>query len=250
MQAPADLRDARSALFDDGFAVVPNVTDLKSIQRALTRVEDAAEVPDDGRVRRRAGKTFAVRQALAAVPELADLASGPELTALVRRALGTDSCVLVRSILFDKNPAANWAVPWHQDTTIAVRERLETPGFGPWSVKAGVVHVQPPASVLESMVTARVHLDDCDASNGALRVIPGSHREGILEPDRIAAWRTRGGEVTCECRAGDVLLMRPLLLHASFPAASPRHRRVLHLEFSASPLPNGLEWHQEDGSPS
>lgn len=49
----------------------------------------------------------------------------------------------VRALAFDKRPDANWAVGWHQDRTIAVRVRIETPGFGPWSVKGGVPQNPP-----------------------------------------------------------------------------------------------------------
>src|SRR5262245_7189469 len=76
---------------------------------------------------------------------------------------------VVRGLFFDKTPRANWKVSWHQDLTIAVRVRIEAPGFGPWSLKAGVVHVQPPAEILERMATVRLHLDDCSESNGPLR---------------------------------------------------------------------------------
>jgi hypothetical protein len=41
---------------------------------------------------------------------------------------------------------------------------------------------------------------------------------------------------------GGVLLMRPLLLHASSASQVPRHRRVLHIEWAAQELPGGLQW--------
>jgi ectoine hydroxylase-related dioxygenase (phytanoyl-CoA dioxygenase family) len=109
-------------------------------------------------------------------------------------------------------------------------------------VKARVRHVQPPLRVLEAMLTARIHLDDCLEDNGPLLVLPGSHRHGILSPDDIQDWRAKVPPVACPARAGDVLLMRPLLLHASSAAANPAHRRVVHLEFAATDLDGGLEW--------
>jgi ectoine hydroxylase-related dioxygenase (phytanoyl-CoA dioxygenase family) len=150
----------------------------------------------------------------------------------------------VRGIFFDKSAEANWLVTWHQDLTLAVRERCEVPGFGPWSVKEGVPHVQPPAECLQQMITVRLHLDDADESNGALRVLPGSHAQGRLSPEGIGEWRERVPEVTCVVRAGGALLMRPLLLHASGRSVSERHRRVLHLEYAGFDLPAGLEWHE------
>jgi len=148
----------------------------------------------------------------------------------------------VRAIFFDKNPEANWRVPWHQDLAIAVAGRNETPGFTGWSIKDDALHVHPPREILEGMLTLRLHLDDCDASNGALKVISGSHRHGKLGPDHIAQWTAGNKAVVCELSRGDALLMRPLLLHASSPAEKPRHRRVLHIEYAAHELPNGLKW--------
>lgn len=152
---------------------------------------------------------------------------------------------LTRSILFDKSPEANWDVTWHQDTTICVRERIETPGFGPWSIKDGRPHVRPPAAVLERMVTLRIHLDDCDRNNGALHVIPFSHRLGILNETQIVECVQKSAPEICEVPAGGIMIMRPLLLHASKKSTKPDRRRVLHLEFAIDDLPNGLSWNRE-----
>jgi ectoine hydroxylase-related dioxygenase (phytanoyl-CoA dioxygenase family) len=181
------------------------------------------------------------------VPAIRALVASPIIAALVKDRLAGNG-VLVRSIFFDKTPGANWLVPWHQDLSIAVRERREAPGFGPWSVKDGVPHVQPPLPILEDMLTLRLHLDDCDEANGALRVIPGSHRRGRLSATEIAELRTRNAETVCSARSGDALVMRPLLLHASAEAREVHHRRVVHLEYASSSLPHGLEW-AEHSSP-
>ena len=148
----------------------------------------------------------------------------------------------VRGILFDKTPDANWLVPWHQDLSIAVRERRYVPGFGPWSVKAGVHHVQPPGEILDQMLTVRIHLDACPAENGPLRVIPGSHRS-LLSPNELARRVNEESSVACCVEAGDALLMRPMLAHTSAPARIPAHRRVVHIEYAACELPGALEWH-------
>ncbi|PTY02018.1 phytanoyl-CoA dioxygenase [Verrucomicrobia bacterium LW23] len=150
----------------------------------------------------------------------------------------------VRAILFDKTPDANWKVPWHQDLTIAVEKRVDLPGYTAWTEKEGIPHVQPPVAVLENMLTARIHLDPCGSDNGALKVLPCTHLDGRLTSDAIGARRTAIEEYTCACKVGDVLFMRPLLLHASSPAATPSRRRVLHLEFAGCDLHNPLRWQE------
>ena len=150
----------------------------------------------------------------------------------------------VRSILFDKTPKENWPVPWHQDLTITVRERIDIDGYGPWSTKDGAVHVQPPETLLKEMATLRIHLDDTDESNGALRVIPKSHKRKIGSGEISSHVDT--SEVVCECKAGDVLLMSPLILHASRRSQTPSHRRILHFEYAPlMALSHKLRWSEQ-----
>jgi len=175
------------------------------------------------------------------VPAVRAVATGSTMQALATSVLGA-AAFPVRTIYFDKTASANWKVAWHQDLTIAVRARIDSDGFGPWSSKDGVTHVQPPVGVLERMVSVRLHLDDCTASHGPLRVIPRSHRSGRLSVSGIAAIRAREPEHVCMARAGDLLVLRPLLLHASSAATEPGHRRVMHIEYACEPLPAGLDW--------
>ncbi len=150
----------------------------------------------------------------------------------------------VRSILFDKTPSENWPVAWHQDLTICTKEQADCYGYGPWSVKDGVHHVQPPISLLEQMVTVRIHLDPTDSDNGALRVTPGSHRHGRLSTSSIAEL-TASDAHTCECLPGDVLLMSPLILHSSKRSTRPDRRRILHFEYAPpDALDSRLTWHE------
>jgi hypothetical protein len=181
-----------------------------------------------------------VRELLARAPAVAELLQQPWLSALGRSVLGARTGV-VRCCLFGKGPTSNWAVGWHQDVTIAVRERHEVPGHGPWSVKGGLPHVQVPGAVLERMLALRLHLDDTDEESGALRVVPGSHGLLRLSEAAIQAAVALGPQVVCRGRAGSVLALRPLLLHASSPVAPGRLRRVIHLEL-APPLDPPLAW--------
>jgi hypothetical protein len=150
--------------------------------------------------------------------------------------------VAVQCTLFDKSPARNWLVALHQDLSIPVRERSNDPDLTGWSEKEGVLFVQPPVSVLESLVAVRLHLDDSGPEAGPLRVVPGSHRQGRLSPDEARRLRQARGECECLATRGDALLVRPLLLHASSKAAVPSRRRVLHFLIGPAELPHGLRW--------
>lgn len=216
----------------DGFSLAPSGL----APEQLAELADALESESLDGVSRRGGATYARR----------NLATRPAVVALSRR-LAPVGLKLVRAILFDKRPEANWPVPWHQDLSLAVSERAELPGWGPWSVKSGVVHVQPPAEYLEKMLALRLHLDDCPTENGALKVLPGTHLLGRLGATRVQELRTTVPETLCPARAGEVLAMRPLLLHASSPAEIPTRRRVLHLELAPPDLlPAPLRWAAEN----
>jgi ectoine hydroxylase-related dioxygenase (phytanoyl-CoA dioxygenase family) len=180
------------------------------------------------------------------------LGAHPALRVLndIARTLAGAPARAVRAALFDKSSASNWLVAWHQDLSIAVRTREELAGFRNWSLKQGVWHVQPPWTVLENMLTLRLHLDDCGVDNGPLQVLPGSHQWGRLDEPRIAAFLMAGEPVTCSARAGDVLALRPGLLHASGKAKTPSRRRVLHVEYATQELPRPLCWRDPPPDPS
>lgn len=169
-----------------------------------------------------------LRHLFARFPQLSQCLQ--ELPALAEQ-LGAEPMLLCRSILFDKTPAANWKVGWHQDVTLACAERFERPGWHNWTTKDGLPHVQPPVEVLEGMVTLRLHLDACGSDNGPLRVLPGSHLSGRLAQSEINARVDSVQAVDCVCEAGQILAMKPLLLHSSGAATRPGRRRVVHLEF-------------------
>ena len=148
----------------------------------------------------------------------------------------------VRAILFDKTPGANWALGWHQDRTIAVRERVDRSGFDHWNFKAGVTHVEPPFGFIERMITVRIHLDPVPEDNAPLLIALGSHRCGKIEEGQIDQVVEGGDTFACTAEAGDVWLYRTAVLHASARSTSGRSRRVLQVDYSADALPGGLEW--------
>jgi len=153
-----------------------------------------------------------------------------------------ESLLAVQCTYFEKSPERNWLVTLHQDLSIPVSERVEHPALAGWSVKEDGVFVQPPSAVLDEIVAVRLHLDDCGANDGPLRVVPGSHRHGRLSSDEAAKLRDRRGEVSCTVDAGAALIMRPLLLHSSSKAHGNSRRRVLHFVFAPAALPYGLRW--------
>ena len=174
----------------------------------------------------------------------------PTVHALLRHAslgeyvwslIGRD-LIAVKATLFDKTVESNWRVQWHQDRSIAVKERREVGGYTCWSTKAGALHVEPPAEVLSQMVAVRVHLDDCQEENGPLRVIPGTHRLGKLAEKELLNVVGERPHVEIRVARGALVFMRPLLVHASSPALAPMHRRVLHIEFAPCEAISPLYW--------
>ena len=228
--------DDESALARRGFLMCRGVATAAQIEDLIRKLE--AALPTETRRSRVAGVRNLLR-----VPAIRRLAASRAIYSLVEPVLGPGAFA-VRGILFDKTAEANWRLRWHQDKAIPVKERHEVAGFGSWSVKAGVVHAYPPARVLETMLTVRLHLDPCDATQGALQVLPESHRLGLLDRESLAGLLAEIEPVVCDAEPGDILLMRPLLAHASGKREREGHRRIVHLEFAGEPLPAPLEWHE------
>ena len=221
-----------------GYAVVEDVLDPSDIKQLLDSLSDS---PDQNQVRRKRA-TYGVRNLLEINDAVREIVCDERIRGLVCPVLG-EAAFAARAILFDKPPEANWSLGWHQDSVISVREKIDVPGFLAWSSKAGVLQVQPPAEVLAGMLAVRIHLDDCGIDNGPLRVLPGSHRFGWLDAE-IEDWKRRVDPVTCAVGVRGVVVMNPLLLHASAAATRASHRRVIHIEYACADLPAGLQWNQ------
>lgn len=213
-----------------GFAIVPGVVDEEVRVELIRGIQESFSPSMAG-----------VRDVTRKLDSIGRLAQSPMIRRIVEFVLGKDAR-LVRSILFNKNEAANWQVAWHQDLAIAVQQRVAIEGFDSWSAKDGTPHVQPPVEILQQMLNVRVHLDAADESNGALLVSPCSHHLGRIPANAAAETARRLGTHLCGVNAGDILLFRPLTLHASRKATSACPRRVIHLEFAGIALPAPLEW--------
>lgn len=230
-----------SWLANDGFEILPVVYSAEECATLAGQVQAVlAECSDETATLRRAGgPIYGARNLLDLFPPARTLWQRQPIVAFLSEQLGGEFG-LVRGLYFDKPPGASWSLPWHRDMTIAVKDHsLPTSRFHNPTTKAGVPHVEAADEILRQMLTLRIHLDDVTPENGPLQVIPGSHLSRDTNSTRAPA--------TILVLAGDVLAMRPLLLHCSgeSQAGTAMHRRVVHLEFAASPtLPEGFRWRQ------
>ena len=203
-----------------------------AIREGLLRAHEVDRMLEELRLsplpRGRAGARHVLRHT-----SVAGLARDPRLVGIVRDVLGP-MALPFRATLLDKSPSANWLVVWHQDTALPVRERHESPGWGPWSVKAGVVYGHAPTAALSRILALRVHLDDSTEHNGPLRVLPGTHHRGVLTDEEVRQLASEMSPVDCLASRGGVLAMRPLLIHASSKSRVDAPRRVLHIEYADS----------------
>ncbi len=211
----------------DGFAILPHLLSERECARLASLVTPLPES---------AGTRCLLSQSWCA-----DLARRLQTLPALAEFLGSDS-VAVQCTYFETSSGQNWLVPLHQDLSMPVAERVEASELRGWSLKEGRLFVQPPAALLEQLLAVRIHLDPCGPDDGALRVVAGSHREGILSNAQSLAARERHGETACCAATGDALLLRPLLLHASSKSTGTSRRRVLHFVFGPRSLPYGLAW--------
>jgi predicted DNA-binding transcriptional regulator YafY len=215
-----------------GFAVLHHVYGRKEVNRMKELVHSYFK-------KNPAKEAYAIRNLLHEIPSLKAVILNPNLLNILKK---IDSGYFVcKAIYFDKTPEANWYVTWHQDIAINVSTKIETDGFSGWSKKDGYYSVCPPEELMKTILTVRIHLDDADETNGALKVVPGSHNKKFSDGE-IQAISQNTLPFVCDVTAGGIQLMRPLLLHASSKATSQRHRRVIHLEFSSEHLPKKIEW--------
>lgn len=186
-------------------------------------------------------QTHGVRNLEKRFSSIARLAASEKMLSAASDLLG-DSASLVRALFFDKTPEKNWFVGWHQDKTVTLNKRTAIEGWRAWTMKDGVQHVQPPVSVLNTMVTFRLHIDAASVENGCLWIIPRTHDLGIIPEAEIHDIVGRENSIPCVVDAGDALIMRPHVLHSSSKAKQPAHRRVVHLEYSSFRPPKGIHW--------
>jgi ectoine hydroxylase-related dioxygenase (phytanoyl-CoA dioxygenase family) len=223
----------------DGFAIVDNVFSHAEIESILATISSGDTSKETFR---KTNDLFAIRQFLKEVPSSVAKIFTDKFKKLIVDLFGNDFFV-VKSIYFDKPENSNWFVSYHQDLTISVDNKLDLQGFGPWTTKQNQFAVQPPLDILQDNFTIRIHLDDTNEENGALKIIPGSHLKGVYRPETID-WDMET-EMICNVKRGGIMFMKPLLLHSSGRTLNKNKRRVIHIEFSQSILPEGLNWSEK-----
>jgi ectoine hydroxylase-related dioxygenase (phytanoyl-CoA dioxygenase family) len=229
----------QQSIINNGFAVINNIYSRVEIDEILNLINKTDTQADTFR---KTDDPFAIRQFFKTLPEAAPLVLTQKLNELISGIFG-QGYFIIKSIYFDKPAKSNWFVAYHQDLTISVNQKAEVPSFIHWTKKQDQFAVQPPIALLEHNFTIRIHLDDTDEDNGALKVMPGSHKNGVLRLDDFD--RSRKDEVYCKVNRGGVMIMRPLLMHASDRTINNRQRRVIHIEFSKADLPLPLQWSEK-----
>jgi Phytanoyl-CoA dioxygenase (PhyH) len=212
----------RETIENDGFAIVPAVLERQEILSVIEKLSNAPL-----RHARAGARHLMANQLVAA------LANDPRLLGIARGILGAFAFPF-RATLFDKSPRGSWLVVWHQDTALPLRERQDVPGWGPWSVKEGINYAHAPTHALNQVLALRIHLDDSTEHNGPLRVLPGTHKLGVLTDDEVSQLAAERSPVDCVVPQGGVLAMRPLIIHSSSKSQAEIPRRVLHIEYASS----------------
>lgn len=221
---------------ENGFVTVDNIYSDQEIEQILWTIDQADKTKETFR---KSADLFAIRQFFKEIPETTNLVFNDNLKKVINQLFGDDYFV-VKSIYFDKPETSNWYVSYHQDLTISVDKKVVLENFGPWTTKQNQFAVQPPIDILENIFTIRIHLDDTDEKNGALKVVPKSHSKKIYRPETID-W-TKETETICNVNKGGIMIMKPLILHSSSRTTNNKKRRVIHFEFSNQELPTELKW--------
>lgn len=223
-------------LEENGYSVLSDLYSDNEISQILACIENAEQA---GNSFMKTKDLFAIRQLLKNVPELSDLLFNEKFIKLLSD-LSESKYFLTKAIYFDKPSLSNWFVAYHQDLSISVNEKVDLENYVNWTFKKGQYGVQPPIEILQDTITIRIHLDKTDKNNGALKVIPKSHLNGIVRTDS-KDWNLEN-EFICEVEKGGAMLMKPLTLHASNRTTNGKKRRVIHLELNKHDLTEPLAW--------
>ena len=232
-----DIKTYQKEITELGFTIINGIYAHRETDAIINTINSADSSKKD--TFRRTADLFAIRQFLKELPDTYHLIFNDALKTVIEQLFGNDYFV-VKSIYFDKPEASNWYVSYHQDLTISVDKKSELDGFNFWTVKQNQFAVQPPLNILENNFTIRIHLDDTDENNGALKIIQKSHLKGIYRPETIDL--NNETQTVCSVEKGGIMIMKPLLMHSSGRTNNNKKRRVVHIEFSNTELPGDLKW--------
>jgi ectoine hydroxylase-related dioxygenase (phytanoyl-CoA dioxygenase family) len=231
-----NLEKHKNNILENGFTIFRDIFSEEDIDKISDHIQN---IDTSKETFRKSEDLFAIRQFLKEIPGINELIFNDKIKAIIKEIFG-EKYFVVKSIYFDKPEKSNWYVAYHQDLTISVDKKLQLENFGPWTTKQNQFAVQPPLNILENIFTIRIHLDDTDEHNGALKVVPKSHAKGIYRSETID-WNMETKEI-CNVEKGGIMIMKPLLLHGSNRTTNGKKRRVIHIEFSDRELPEGLNW--------
>ena len=225
-----------------GFTIINDIYCENEIGKLISLIENSTENKTKNATFRKSQDLFAIRQFHKEIPETLPYIFNENLKGIVESNFGK-GYFITKSIYFDKPEKSNWFVAYHQDLTISVNKKTETANFENWTVKQNQFAVQPPKEILEDNFTIRIHLDKTTKDNGALKVINNSHSKGILRIENMDFEKEK--ETMCEVEKGGIMIMKPLLFHASNKTTNNERRRVIHIELSKQQLPEDLEWSEK-----
>ncbi|KRD08166.1 phytanoyl-CoA dioxygenase [Flavobacterium sp. Root901] len=226
----------------EGFSIINDVFTKNEIEKIISLIDEKTKNNLNNNTFRQSQDLFAIRQFHKEVPETLNIIFNQNLKKIIESNFGK-GYFITKSIYFDKPEKSNWFVAYHQDLTISVNKKIEAENFENWTVKQNQFAVQPPKEILEDNFTIRIHIDKTTKENGALKVINNSHSRGILRIENLDFENEK--ETVCEVDKGGIMIMKPLLFHASNKTINNERRRVIHIEFSRQGLPPGLEWSEK-----
>jgi ectoine hydroxylase-related dioxygenase (phytanoyl-CoA dioxygenase family) len=226
----------------EGFAIIDKVYSENEIEKIIAEIEKIIQIKNENSTFRKSSDLFAIRQFHKEVPKTLNYIFNQNLKEIIKSNFG-ENYFITKSIYFDKPEKSNWFVAYHQDLTISVDRKVEIEKFENWTIKQNQFAVQPPKEILEQNFTIRIHIDKTTKENGALKVLNKSHKNGIIRTENIEVENET--ETICEVEKGGIMIMKPLLFHASNKTTNNERRRVIHIEFSNQNLPNGLEWSEK-----
>jgi ectoine hydroxylase-related dioxygenase (phytanoyl-CoA dioxygenase family) len=232
----------KSEIASEGFVIINEIYSEIEIEKIIHEIEKVTENETENSTLKKSKDLFAIRQFHKEIPTSLNIIFNQNLKKIINQNFG-ENFFITKSIYFDKPEESNWFVAYHQDLTISVNKKIEIANFENWTIKQNQFAVQPPIEILEKNFTIRIHIDKTTKENGALKVLNKSHRKGIVRSENIEVKNEI--ESICEVEKGGIMIMKPLLFHASNKTTNNERRRVIHIEFSNQRLPKELEWSEK-----